>query len=94
MAKMNMQGILKWILGIVLGVMLTSAVALGGWNLKKTAEAPEKYATKIELEKVEEGADVERKELKQDVERGFDQVIMEQRAIKKSLDKIVDHLLK
>jgi hypothetical protein len=40
---------MKWIIGIILSVILTGAVALGGWNLSKTASAPETYATKQEL---------------------------------------------
>lgn len=84
---------LKWAIGIVLSALLTGAVALGGWNLSKTASIPERYATKAELKDAQLNDAKERSELKDDVERGLDQVLTEQRAIKKSIDKIVDHLI-
>lgn len=90
---MNVAGTLKWILGIVLGIMLTGAVALGGWNLKKTAEVPETYATKAELRDLHEEVEGDRKELKKDVEKGFERMETQQQAIQESVNKIVDHLM-
>jgi tryptophanyl-tRNA synthetase len=39
----------KWIIGVVGGVILGSALGLGAWNLDKTASIPEVYETKVEV---------------------------------------------
>lgn len=79
---------LKWILGIVLGVLLTAAVGLGGWNLKKTASIPENYATKSQLKEVKEDANKDRDQIREDINNGFENVNKEQRIIRRSIDDL------
>ena len=40
-----------WMIPIIVGAGITIATGLGAWNLNKTAEIPEKYATKQEVNK-------------------------------------------
>ena len=86
--------VLKWSLGILLSALLTGAVALGGWNLSKTASIPERYATKAELKESQLNDAKERAELKDDVGKGFENIITEQRYIRQAVDDIKEHLIR
>jgi len=55
------------ILTVVAGIVVTAAVALGGWNLSKTAAIPETYATKVEIKEVQRDAEKDRDRIREDV---------------------------
>jgi len=90
---MSINGSVKWIVGIIIGAFLTGAVALGGWNLNKTASIPEKYSTKEELKEIKEDAQDDRDKIRQDVADKFDQLSTEQRYIRDSVDDIKNILI-
>lgn len=81
-----------WFGGIIVGALVTGAVALGGWNLKETASVPKIYATKIELKEIKEDIEKDQDALKQDVKDGFKNIMTEQRYIKEAVDEINRHL--
>lgn len=84
--------IIKWILGVVLSIMLGAAISLGAWNLNKTAELPEKYATKVEVDakvnEIKTDAANDRKQIRDDISHQIDEVQTEQRYIRDAVDEI------
>lgn len=79
---------LKWTLGIVLGILLTAAVGLGGWNLNKTAQIPENYATKEDLKEAKDDARGDRDQIRKDVADKLEDVQREQRYLRKGFDDL------
>lgn len=81
-----------WIIGIVATAILTAALALGGWNLNKTASIPATYATKDEVKDVKDDAEKDRDRIRQDVQRSLDGMVTEQRSIKDSINDLNRYL--
>jgi flagellar basal body-associated protein FliL len=84
---------MKWIIGIILSVLLTGAVALGGWNLSKTASAPETYATKQELKEATARDRKDHDNIRQEQSQEFDELRTEQRYIRDAVDDIKNILI-
>jgi hypothetical protein len=84
---------LKWILGISLSALLTGAVALGGWNLSKTASIPERYATKVEMKEAADHAEKDRDKIRQEFSDKMEDMNREQRYIRQAVDDIKNILI-
>jgi hypothetical protein len=80
------------ILSVAAGIIITSAVALGGWNLSKTASIPETYATKVEVKEVQHDAEKDRDRIREDVQRSLDGMVTEQRSIKEAINDLNRYL--
>ncbi len=83
-------------LSVAAGLIVTSAIALGGWNLNKTAAIPETYATKVELKEkiadVKDESDSEDKEIRQEIRDKMTDMMTEQRYVRKAVDDLNKYL--
>lgn len=78
----------SWIIPVVATAAIGVAVALGGWNLKETADLPKIYETKSEVEKKFQVHEKRHEELNNNLEKNFDRMFQMQMKLQDAINDL------